>query len=378
MSRHTYASLALVGALALTVPAGAVRAVHQPGQHQAVADSPAAREIESGRDHLRRGRTAEAVAALKRALAIDPKSGLAHQLLAEAYLQQGSYDMLGEARAELLEAVALDPGLVWARFHLARLYLDFGDAAKAREQLEVAVRQHPDIPHLQSLLGETERQLARPRDSIERQHRALRLDPTFAPARYYLGLALLDVEEADAALAALEAAAASNLPIVDLYLTLGSVHERAGRLDRARALFERVVKIAPSRPEGRLRLARVQRRQREPARALEELSRALPSGQRLLTTEYYQRLEADVHLERGRALQDLQRSREASRAYQDALAVLPDLGEAHRHLAEVLYHLGQYTLALEHAGRAAALGCPLPADLLSRIAERASKQEAKN
>jgi tetratricopeptide (TPR) repeat protein len=341
---------------------------------QQVSEAPAAgREIEQGVAHLRQGRPADAIAAFKRALALDPASGYAHQLLGEAYLQQGTYDMLGEARAELQQAIALDSRLVWARFHLARLYLDFGEARKAHEQLLAAVEQRPDVPHLQSLLGEAKRQLSQPRESIERQERALRIDPAFAPARYYLGLALLDVKEDEAALAALEAAASSKLPIPELYLTLGSVHDRAGRMDRARRLFERAVEIAPHRPEGHLRLASARRRQGDAAGALEELSRALPSGQRLLTTEYYQQLEADVLLERGRALQDLRRWDEAARAYADAVAVQPDRGEAHRYLAEALYQQGEYRRALEHARRAAALAHPLPPELLARITERGDR-----
>jgi tetratricopeptide (TPR) repeat protein len=341
--------------------------------HQPAAESAAGRHLEQGAAALRQGRTVEAIAALKRSLALDPGSGLGHQLLAEAYLQQGTYEMMGEARAELLQALSLDPSLVWARFYLARLYLDFGEAAKAGEQLTAAVEQRSDVPHLQSLLGETERQLGRPAESIARQKRALGIDPAFAPARYYLGLALLDMKEAGAALEALEAAAASNLPIPDLHLTLGRVYEDQKRLDRAQALYERAVEVAPDRGEARLRLARLQRLRGNPAAALEQLSRALPSGKRLLATQYYQQFEADVHLERGRAFQDLERWDDASRAYTDAIAVLPDLGEAHRQLAEVLYRRGQYGRALEHAGRAGALGHPVRPDLLAQITARANK-----
>ena len=34
--------------------------------------------------------------------------------------------MMGEAKAELQQALDLDPELTWARFYLARLYLDMG------------------------------------------------------------------------------------------------------------------------------------------------------------------------------------------------------------------------------------------------------------
>ncbi|MGH9163522.1 MAG: tetratricopeptide repeat protein, partial [Vicinamibacteraceae bacterium] len=255
-----------------------------------------------GTEQMRRGESRRAVATFKRALALDPRCGLAHQLLAQAYLQQATYETHSEARAELQQAVALDPTLVWARFHLARLYLDVGAAEKAHEQLETAINRHEDLPHLQSLLGEAERQLGHPRRSVERQERALAIDKTFAPAKYYLGLAYLDLEDEAAALPWLEAAAAAGLPIAEVYLTLGEVHEEAGRLDRARALYDRAVAVAGDRPEAHVRLARVLTRQRQPVRALEALSHALPDGRQLPATQYYQRLEAMVQMERGRAL----------------------------------------------------------------------------
>ncbi|MPY89449.1 MAG: tetratricopeptide repeat protein [Luteitalea sp.] len=343
---------------------------------QRTADTAACRQnaveraMAEGTDQMQRGDPERAVATIKRALAVDPRCGLAHQLLAQAYLQQGTYETLSEARAELRQAVALDPTLVWARFHLARLYLDVGAADKAHEQLNAAVDLHPDLPHVQSLLGEAERQLGHPRRSVERQKRALALDATFAPAKYYLGLAYLDLEDEVAALPQLEAAAASGLPIAELYLTLGSVHEDARRLDRARVLYERAVAVAADRPEAHMRLARVLTRQGHAVRALDALARALPDGRRLPTTQYYQRLEAMIQLERGRALQVLGQWNDAARAYHEAVSISPDLGEGHRSLAEALYRQGNFSRALEHAERAAALDHPVPSELMRQITAR--------
>ncbi|MPY89100.1 MAG: tetratricopeptide repeat protein [Luteitalea sp.] len=373
-------SLLLFGVISIgSSPYAADTVAPERPSGQRTVDTPACRQgaveraMAEGTDQMRRGNPERAIATIRQALALDPRCGLAHQLLAQAYLQQGTYETLSEARAELRQAVALDPNLVWARFYLARLYLDVGAVDKAHEQLNTAIDLHPDLPHLQSLLGEAERQLGQPRRSVERQERALAIDATFAPAKYYLGLAYLDLEDEAAALPPLEAAAASGLPIAELYLTLGSVHEEAGRLDRARALYDRAVAVAPDRAEAHVRLAKVLTRQGHPVRALDALSGALPDGRRLPATQYYQRLEAAIQLERGRALQALGQWNGAARAYQEAVAISPDLAEAHRYLAEALYRQGNFGRALEHAERAAALDHPLPSELMRQITARARR-----
>ena len=74
-------------------------------------------------------------------------------LLGQAYLAQGSIAMLAEAKAELQQALDLDPNLLWARFYLARIYIDLGLNEKAKEQLERGLKERPDVPHFLSLLG---------------------------------------------------------------------------------------------------------------------------------------------------------------------------------------------------------------------------------
>src|SRR5205814_10221592 len=68
--------------------------------------------------------SAEAIQELKAILATEPGLAEAHLLLGIAYRAQGSPALLGEAVAELRQAIALKPALVLARLPLARLYLD--------------------------------------------------------------------------------------------------------------------------------------------------------------------------------------------------------------------------------------------------------------
>ena len=79
---------------------------------------------------------------------------------------QGRYELLGEAKAELRQALALDPTLVWARFYLAKIYVDFGRLQDADAQLDTIFKSNPDIPQVLALLGEVKRQLGDPAQSI--------------------------------------------------------------------------------------------------------------------------------------------------------------------------------------------------------------------
>src|SRR5512138_597792 len=86
-------------------------------------------------EHLQRNSVQDAVKACKTAVGIDPQSGAAHLLLGQAYLAMVSATMIAEAKAEFQQALDLNPDLVWARFYLAKVYLDIGRPDKARDEL---------------------------------------------------------------------------------------------------------------------------------------------------------------------------------------------------------------------------------------------------
>src|SRR5437762_1151808 len=94
----------------------------------------------------RADRVGEDVKELKQILAVDPRSAEAHALLGIAYRTQGTQELIGEAVAEFRQALDLEPRMVAVRFYLARVYLDLGRAASAKEQLETALHEAPANP----------------------------------------------------------------------------------------------------------------------------------------------------------------------------------------------------------------------------------------
>ena len=359
-------AFALAALIFLTSPLWP-RQVQQPISPDAARKIGFRLALDRGAAHLQRGEKELALKELKRAVALDPQSAAAHQLLGQAYLLQGSYELLSEARAEFVQAIALDPNLVWARFYLARIYLDLNQPRKAREQLEAASAIRPNVPHLLSLLGEAHRQLGDLDLAIDLNRKALAADPSFFIAHYYLGLAYLDLKNDGEAIRELEEAAKPDYPAAEIYLTLGKVYSRKGQVERAVKLLQKAVTVAPAQPEGHLRLAQAYRLKRQPELALKELSLATPEGQRLLSTAYYQQLQVEIFFERGLIFQEEGEFTRAIEAYTSALELNPNNGSAHRQLAEVLLRQGQYASAAEHAAKAEELKAPVDPSLLEKI-----------
>ena len=67
--------------------------------------------LSRGGKYLRENQLDQAIGQFKKAVSLDPQSADAHMLLGYAYRVQGRYELLGEAKAELRQALALDPTL---------------------------------------------------------------------------------------------------------------------------------------------------------------------------------------------------------------------------------------------------------------------------
>jgi tetratricopeptide (TPR) repeat protein len=257
-------------------------------------------------------------------------------LLGQAYLAQHSVSMIAEAKAELQQALDLDPNLFWGRFYLAKIYTDLGLNEKAREQLRRGLKDQPDVPHFLSLLGEVERKLGKPETSIDLNRKALARDPNLAPAaRYYIGLALLDLHEEDEAAAEIESSLASPYVVPEMYLTLASLYRRRGRLNDAEGLAKKAVALDATRPEAYLELARIYNAQGSSEKALPALKLALPEGKELPATAYYQQIEADTYFELGRAYQAKKMKPQAVDAYSRSLELDPGRDEARSRLEKL-------------------------------------------
>ena len=286
--------------------------------------------------YSRTDRLDENVKELKQILALDPRSADAHMLLGIAYSTWGSKELKGEAIGEFRQALDLNPRLVQVRFFLAHLYLDLGRADRAREELDAALAQTPGNPEFLALLGEAERRSKNPRRAVEVTRQALQADPTFAPARFYLGLALLDAGQRDEGINELEQVVGVGAQ-PDAYLALGSAYVEAGRAEEAIATLSQGLRVDPAKPELHIALARAYRSKGMLDKADAQLTLGKPKRTALSdSSDYpYQQVELDFHLERG--MVKLQRGQlaAAAEAFKKVLDFEPNHEAATRELAEV-------------------------------------------
>jgi len=303
----------------------------------------------------------EDVAALKGVLAEDPKSAEAHVLLGIAYRGLGTQEMLAEAIAELRQAIDLDPTLLPARFYLAHLYLDLGRPARAKEELTAALEKAPGNPQFLASLGEAERQLTNPQKAVDLTRQALQADGSLLEARYYLGVALIDLGRTADAIKELEQVVGANAGRPEAFLALGTVYTQSGRFDDAIKVLTEGTRLDPSRADLHIQLSRAYRSKGLLDRAEAELARAQPKPDAALAASYveHERLEFDLYVEQG--LVKLKRGQlvAAAETLKKALSMEPNDGLANNSIALVYLRQGLFKLASQHADRAAKAGLPI-------------------
>jgi tetratricopeptide (TPR) repeat protein len=278
----------------------------------------------------------EAIRELKSVLATDLQSAEGHFLLGIAYRMQGSPELTAEARAELVQALAIKPELVPARVYLAQLYLDIGRAGTAREALTAGLSERAGDPQLLALLAETERQLGHPERAIELARQVLQRDESFAQARYYLALALLDLRQRDEAVVELERVVRSGAKVADPNLALGTAYLDAKRVDDAIAVLGQGTTIDPSRADMRIALARALRMKGLLDKADAQLMLAKPKPAASGTPQFSQQQpEPDFYMELGLLRRQQGRLQAAADAFQKVLDLESDREEAARQLADV-------------------------------------------
>ncbi|HWR53355.1 MAG TPA: tetratricopeptide repeat protein [Bryobacteraceae bacterium] len=330
------AGILLLGAAALT------------GQ----APSPEQKHLESGSAHLDRGEVEPAVQEFKAAVALNPQNAAAHMLLGRAYVAQRSIGMIAEAKAEFQQALDLDPTLLWARFYLARIYLDMGRTDKAKGELEKGLAAKPGVPHFLSLLGEAERKLGNYAASLDLHAQALAADPAMNTAHYYAALTYMDLKKDDDAISELERSIDSRFVAPEMYLTLGSLYTKRRRFTEAESVCKKAIALDPSRAEGYLNLGQLYSVQGASDKALAALHVAL-EGRVFPTSPYYQTLQADVFFETGRAHQAKHAKAEAIQAFERSLDYDSNRAETHQRLSELYQAQGDPRRASEHRAAAA-------------------------
>lgn len=189
------------------------------------------------------GEVEAAMAAFRRAIAVQPNHAFAHFSLGTILASRAEWE---EARKHLRAAVEADPNYTAARMNLGRVLMQLGHDEEARGQFQAAVRD----------------------------------DPNLASAQRALGHLLARAGELDGAAAAYQAALKVE-PSVEAHFALGNLLARARRIDEAMTHYRAVLEIDSEHVGARNNLANalfVSRRFDEAAREYEEVLRRDPQN----------------------------------------------------------------------------------------------------
>jgi tetratricopeptide (TPR) repeat protein len=232
---------------------------------------------------------------------------------------------------------------------LAHVYLDLARADRAREELAVALKQNPGHPQILAMSGEAERQLGNPRRSVELNRQALQIEARFVQARYYLALALLDLQQHVESIREMELVAKSGANPAEAFLGLGTAYLGAGRVDEALAALNEAARIDPARPETHIKLARAYRAKGLLTRAVQELQLAKPTAPAGLTA-LYQNVELDLNMEEGLVRMQQGRLEAAADSFRKVLDTDSSHEQAKAQLAEVQKRLQERARQKKPAG----------------------------
>lgn len=304
-------------------------------------------------DRHRQGNFTEAETFYRAALAADPRSGDALNLLGVLCLQTGRADeavilsqaatetdgaaadfhdnhgsalaavgRVGEAAAAHLRAVRLNPAFAAARFNLANALSGAGRPDAAAASLRAALALKPDYLKAWLNLGNAGVAVGDFRKAAVAFARAVALAPDWAEARSNLSDALSAFGDLDGALTQARASAALHPNDAHAHYNVGVVQQQSGRYEQAELAYREALRRRPDHLGAWNNLGGVLRRLRRADRAAVCHRNALALQPDFLETYY----------NLGNALHRQGRFVEAAAIYERVLARNPDLATATHNL----------------------------------------------
>jgi len=201
-------------------------------------------------------------AALERGLAEYEDAQRAQGDLPAAHLNLGSLEAsLGHAERaeqEYRTALRMDPGFLPASVNLANALDAAGRPADAERELRAALAHAPEEGELHYSLGLVLAEQGRLADAVESLAQAAARLPARARVRYNRGLALQQLGRRDEAGADLAAAERLDPHDPEIAYALALFYAQGGDYERARAMAQHLVELAPDAPGAKDLLARIE------------------------------------------------------------------------------------------------------------------------
>jgi serine/threonine-protein kinase len=190
-------------------------------------------------------RPEEAARFLSAAVAIRPRSTVAHNNLGNALHDQGKLD---EAIAEYRAALRLNPNYTEAHNNLGVALRDQGKLDEAIAEYRAALRLKPDYPDAHNNLGVALHAQGKREEAFAEIRQAIRLRPDDFLAHYNLGIALRDQGKLDEAIAEYRAALRLNPNYAEAHCNLGHALGKESRFAESFAEHKRGHELGSKRP----------------------------------------------------------------------------------------------------------------------------------
>jgi choline-sulfatase len=180
---------------------------------------------------IEEGRAAEARADLLQAVALDPSSAPALSELGQVEIKTGDFR---EAGAHLSQAVKLRPSDSNALYYLGMARARTGDLAGAAEALEQSLKLAPGQFEARSLLGDIYRRSGELKKAADQYEAAVLMQPENSGVRLELGRVLLSDKEYAAAVRQLDQVTRLRPKLAEAYVLLEQAYRGAGNEAEAR------------------------------------------------------------------------------------------------------------------------------------------------
>jgi serine/threonine-protein kinase len=186
------------------------------------------------------GRNTEAIAEIKRALALAPNSDAGYIRLGKAYLAGGRSEL---ALAAFQKAVAINPYYWYNHKQLGVAYFELGRNNDALKEFQRQVELNPKDASGYNNLGAIYEQERRWKEAIPQFEKAIALAPSY-DAYSNLGTAYYELGRYPDAVAMYQKAVQANPNQATAQRNLGYAYERAGNHTKAVGAFRRTIQLA--------------------------------------------------------------------------------------------------------------------------------------
>jgi tetratricopeptide (TPR) repeat protein len=311
--------------------------------------------------------------------------------LGNVYHEIGDLD---GALAALERAVGINPMLSESRTNLGNIYMQKGRVNEAVLQYRGALELNPRDAKTYCGLGNAQMTLNQPSPATSSYQQAIQLDPNFVDAYRNLAALYTRQRKYQQALPLLNQAIALDSRNHQSYLLLGEVYFRMEDCERGLTQYRKALSLKPDSPDAYYGLGICYGKLGRSAEEIQAYTQALvlkPDMFAALTdlgAIYYQQEnyslaahyfhqaaavrpdDPGILFNLGSAYLRQNRFDQAVQTYQRVLKLDPKAGEAHYWLAVGYYSLQKYDLAWNHVNAARRLGVKVPEDLFQAVRSR--------